>query len=117
MKALILLFVFFFTGCASSQKSFKIEGNYYLQGKGYSYELVINSSDSTFELTERHLETKAKCNGKWTILLKDSIRLNCFPDTNIVNQMSTGYMWERERSIVVLNSKKLLLDGFKLKKK
>jgi hypothetical protein len=69
------------------------------------YTLKINN-DSTFELTQKYTDVSPRCKGKWTILSEDSIRLKCFDEDNMINQISTGYMEEREKTVIILTSKK-----------
>jgi hypothetical protein len=95
-----------FTSC--SNKYYPVNGEYYAVGKDYKKNLLINS-DSSFVLTQSSFETVSKCKGQFTFIAKDTLLLKCF-DENFPAQISSGYINDRIKKVVILKGNKLKLD-------
>ena len=97
-----------FVSCKGQSLLQNIQGNYSKSGKDYSCSLILNT-DSSFTLTQKYFEVVSNCKGKWQLKLKDTILLKC-SDENLSAQLSSGYMAERQREVIILNQNKLKLD-------
>jgi len=102
---------------AMSQES--VQGVYYKLNKdrhfNSSYMLSLNS-DSTFTLVENHFEAKPQCDGKW--ILKDDkfIVLTCYPAKGTIEIISSGYISQRQQTLVVLSTSRLKYKDVILKR-
>jgi hypothetical protein len=114
MKSLLAILIVL-ASCKSQIASQKIHGNFYKHGGDYIYELRLRS-DSTFLLTQQNLDVSQSCEGKWNCLSNDTILLRCFDEKDLITQLSSGYMPERENKVVVLSSKKIKLGQLIMRK-
>ncbi len=113
MNLLLLLLCVIIVFSCSSEKF--VSGEYHKKGEDYQYNLSLEK-DSTFELTIHYPDVNPKCKGKWFYETKNTILLKCYEENDLITQLSTGYMAERERKIFVLNSNKIRIDKIILKR-
>lgn len=114
IRKLIYIAFIFFTSCKSLSVYYDMHGEFRSVGKDYSYSLIMNE-DSTFILKQQNLDVVEMCQGKWCYIAKDTILINC--DTaNTMEVLSSGYIIEREKKIIVINDKKIRIDQMILKK-
>jgi len=92
-----------------------IQGEYYSKGKDYLYSLTLNN-DSSFTFTKKFFEVNSTCQGRWQQASKDTLLLKC-SDEDLSGKLQSGYMSEREKKVIILNSKKLKIDNTVLKRK
>jgi len=88
----------------------------YHQKRGYDQVISLTlHKDSVFILSDKWFEINSTCTGKWFVVSKDTIVLRCF-DEKFPAQISSGYLNEREKKIIVLGKNKLKLDNSFLKR-
>jgi len=100
--------------CRISNQS--MTGNYLGKGRDYEYSLSLNS-DSTFSLMLRHLDVSSRCNGRWQYIRNDSILLRCYEEKDAAQLLSSGYMYDRVRTITLVNRNRIKMEGVVLIKK
>ena len=110
------ILIFLLIGIVSCNKVLypRFEGDFQSSGKDYRYTLIIKN-DNTFIFNKQDLDVKKNCRGSWKYTTKDTILLKC-GDEPITNTFSTGYMYEREIKIIVINPQKIKIDKLILKK-
>lgn len=92
----------------------KIYGHYYKKGKDYQYDLTLGN-DSSFTFTKKYFEVNSTCMGKWVRVSKDTILLKC-GTADLAEQLQSGYMIEREKNVIILSRKKIMIDKVILKR-
>jgi len=107
---------FLFIGCKSSHLVNISPGEYYSNGKDYSYNLILRN-DNSFVLQLKYQDTNPKCEGTWKRINKMKIDLKCEEETSIGEMLSNGYMNIREHELIVISKRKLKFNGVILKKK
>lgn len=111
----VLLFVLVtLVSCKTSYVGPSIEGKFINKGNDYSYSLILKI-DYTFVYKQQDLEVLRLCYGKWHYINQDTIRIQC-DEENTQQQLSTGYMPEREKDVIIVNQKKIILDKLLFKK-
>jgi hypothetical protein len=108
MKQFISYFIYLIAISSCSNKYYPLIGEYYVIGKDYKKTLILNS-DSTFIFTQSSFETTSKCKGQFTIIAKDTFLLKCF-DESFPSQITSGYMNDRIKKVVILKGNKLKLN-------
>lgn len=78
---------------------------YYSKEKNIKDELILKS-DSTFVLNLDGRKTPT-CIGKWQMVDRSSILLECFKDTDLLAPATRGYLSERQRIVKIINEKKI----------
>jgi hypothetical protein len=81
-----------------------------------SFVLLTLNSDSSFKLKEGSFEIISQCTGKWRFTKQNAIQLKCSFDTSVLNNISAGYMSERERILKIKSRNELLLGNISLLK-
>ena len=113
-KISYILFVFLFSCKSLSVPKSITQGTFRNVGKDYSYSLILNK-DSTFALKLQNLDVINMCNGKWHYKDKNTIQTIC-DSANTMEILSSGYMFEREKQIYVINKNKIKIDQVILKR-
>lgn len=112
---LTLLSILILLSCRSVRISQDLTGEYFKQGKDYSYNLTINR-DSSFTFVKKYFEVNSRCHGRWLYLSKDTLLLRCDKE-EFPAQLLGGYMSEREKRVFLLGKNKLKLGKTILKRK
>lgn len=81
-----------------------------------SYTLELRP-DSTFSFIIMVKDAKPQCNGKWKIIDKEFILLECNESSNPYEMLSSGYMSQKEQKLQVINKNKIKYKDFVLKRK
>lgn len=116
MRNLIIYFILLnILFSCNSIKNIGFKGIYEKHGPDYIYSLKLNSDNNTFLLSKKYYEVNSSCQGSWEIR-EDTITLKCFKE-ELPAQITSGYMSKRKFEVLVLNRKKLKLNGVILQKK
>lgn len=118
ISALCLIYLFVlivFASCRSAYTGQVISGEYYSDGKDYKYSLVLEA-DSTFLLEQQNLDVVTKCQGIWYQVSKDTVLLKCGREASS-RFLSSGYMEDREKKIVLVNKNKIQIGKVFLKRR
>lgn len=107
----LVILICFLASCTASRNS--LGGNYYARAKDYSYTLKL-SEDGTFSLTQKYTDVNSSCDGTWKKVDDDTLLLTCSP-AKFPEQIQGGYMSEREKTVEVINSRKLKIGNVYLK--
>jgi len=105
----------FLASCKTTPLLQSLPGQYYKNWKGYKYILILNN-DSSFIYTEKYREGSPRCEGKWQFISKDTLLLKCGKAT-FTEALSSGYLAEREKKVIVVNKNKVMIDNVILKRK
>lgn len=81
-----------------------------------SYTLELRP-DSSFTFIVMVKDAKPQCEGKWKIIDKEFILLECKESSNPYEMLSSGYMSEKEHKLQVINKNKIKYKDFVLKRK
>lgn len=105
----VLLFIFItLVSCKTSYVGSRIEGMYINKGKYHNYSLVLKN-DYTFTYKQHDLDVCRLCSGKWHYLDQDTILIQC-SEENLLQQISVGYMQEREMKVIIISKNKIKVD-------
>lgn len=80
----------------------------------YTLELRL---DSSFNFIVMVKDAKPQCEGKWIIIDKEFILLECNESSNPFEMLSSGYMSKKEHKLQVINNDKIKYKDFVLKRK
>lgn len=114
MNKVLLFILVTLVSCKTSYVGNSIEGKFINKGKDYSYSLILKN-DSTFIYKQQDLDVLRLCSGKWHYLNQDTILIQC-DEENTLQQISTGYMQEREKKVIIVSQKKIKIDKLFFKK-
>jgi hypothetical protein len=91
-----------------------MEGKFINKGKDYNYSLMLKKG-YTFIYKQQDLDVLRLCSGRWHYLNQDTIMIEC-DEENTLQQISVGYMQEREKKVIIVNQKKIKIDKLFFKK-
>ena len=87
-----------------------------MKGKDFEHNLLLKT-DSTFVLQRKYIDTNPKCEGIWFYKSPNTILLKCTDNEELIEKLSTGYMSQRDNTIVIVTKNKLKLENVVLKRK
>ena len=114
MNKVLLFILLTLVSCKTSHFEPSIEGKFINKGNDYYYSLILQN-DYKFIYKQQDLEVLRLCYGKWHYINQNTIRIQC-DEENTLQQLSTGYMIEREKDVIIVNHKKILIDKLLFKK-
>ncbi len=104
----LLFFVFLFS-CQSS-----INGIYKKKGHDFEYVLILKPNNK-FLFQKKYFEVNSSCQGDWE-KKGDSIFLKCKSDEDLSEQLSRGYMTQRNFKLKLEKGNTLKIDSLILQK-
>jgi hypothetical protein len=110
MKLLLLSILFILASCLGQKNGHNLKGIYFSQGKGDYYSLSFQRH-RTFSYVVKFFEVNSGCPGKWNHLSGDTIELHCDTVTDILTQLTQGYMNDRIKKALVVNKDTIKIDG------
>ncbi len=105
----MFMLVFALFSCKSIAYRGFSSGKYSCNGNGFQFSLILHS-DSTYELNKQFQDRTINCTGSWDLVTTDTIRLTPMR-VGAIEEIISGYDCYKERRAVIINSKKLRLEG------
>lgn len=115
IRNLKYILLFLVVSCKSLTIQQGVYGEFYKGGEDYKYTLKLNR-DSTFFLSMKYQDAMPQCYGKWQYLGQDTLLLKCNELKNISETLSSGYMANREKKVLIIGRNKIKLDQTILKR-
>jgi hypothetical protein len=114
MNKVLLFISVVLISCKTSYLGDSIEGKFINNGKDHNYSLILKS-DYTFIYKRHDLDVLRFCSGRWYYINQDTILIQC-EEENILQQITTGYLQERENKVIIVSQKKIKIDKLFFKK-
>ena len=117
---LLVMLIILFCSCSNLKIAThkNIDGCYYAKVKKYGfttlYILIINE-DNTFSFNIKIQGGNPKCDGKWKIIDKKFLVLEC-EEATMLETLTNAYMNQRLHVVHIVNKNKLKYDNIVLKR-